>query len=81
MNCLLAFWEILLKKCYREHREERNITLSWVKDKIRSEDAMQIRLAEDLSKGVHSRCVQIWALIQDSNLAFSTANYSKLHSI
>jgi hypothetical protein len=49
------------------------------KGKTRCEDAMQVSLAHDLSKEVHSRCVKIWALIQDSNLIFSTASYSKQH--
>jgi hypothetical protein len=49
------------------------------KGKMRCEDAMQVSLAQDLPKEVHSRCVKI--LTQETNLAFSTANYSELHFI
>jgi hypothetical protein len=51
------------------------------KGKIRCEDVMHVSLAQDLSKEVHSRCVKIWALIQERILAFSPANFSKLHFI
>lgn len=51
------------------------------KGKMRCENAMQVSLAQDLPKEVHSRCVKIWALIQERNLAFSTENYSELHFI
>jgi hypothetical protein len=42
-------------------REEYLMNLS--KEKMRCEDAMQVSLARDLSKEVHSRCVKIWALL------------------
>jgi hypothetical protein len=42
-------------------KEEYHMNQS--KGKIRCDDAMQVSLAQDLSKEVHSRSVKIWALI------------------